>query len=127
MKSINRRVRKGNILREPKITRTYYINSPDGPVALAIQTGYGTPVIYYICKDHLGSITGIMNSSGDMLEELNYDPWGRRRNPANWYYVNVSTPTYLNPGFIGHEHLDMYNFINMNGRVYYPLLFKEET
>jgi hypothetical protein len=39
----------------------YYISSPDGPVALAIQTGTGTPVIYYICKDHPGSITGIMN------------------------------------------------------------------
>jgi len=56
-----------------------YINSPDGPVALVIQTGTNSPVIYYLCKDHLGSITGIMNSNGNMLKELNYDPWGKRQ------------------------------------------------
>jgi len=85
-----------------------------------IQTGTGTPVIYYICKDHLGSITGIMNSSGVMLEEYNYDPWGRRRNQTNWSYTNVSVPTYTSRGFTGHEHLDMFNLIDMNGRIYDP-------
>jgi len=98
----------------------YYINSPDGPVALAIQTGTETPVIYYICKDHLGSITGIMEADGDILEEYNYDPWGQRRNPANWSYTNVAVPTLTTRGFTGHEHLDAFNLINMNGRIYDP-------
>jgi len=98
----------------------YYINSPDGLIALAIQTGSGTPVIYYICKDHLGSITAIMNSSGAILEEYNYDPWGRRRNPVNWSYSNVSVPAYTSRGFTGHEHLDQFNMIHMNGRIYDP-------
>ncbi|MFH0842169.1 MAG: SpvB/TcaC N-terminal domain-containing protein [Bacteroidota bacterium] len=96
----------------------YYINSPDGPVALAIQTGGGTPEFYYLCKDHLGSITGVMNSSGNIVEEYNYDAWGRRRNPTDWSYSNVATPNYTQHGFTGHEHLDMFNLINMNGRIY---------
>ena len=96
----------------------YYINSPEGPIALAIQNGAETPVIYYLCKDHLGSITGIMNSAGNILEEYNYDPWGRRRNPADWSYSNVAVPTYTNRGFTGHEHLDIFNLIDMNGRIY---------
>jgi len=61
-----------------------------------------------------------MNSSGVMLEEYNYDPWGRRRNQTNWSYSNVSVPTYTNRGFTGHEHLDMFNLIHMNGRIYDP-------
>ncbi len=100
------------------IKHYYYINSPEGPVALAIQVGSGVPVIYYLCKDHLGSITGIMNSIGNILEEYNYDPWGKRRNPADWSYSNVSSPTYTQRGFTGHEHIDMFNLINMNGRIY---------
>ena len=72
-----------------------------------------------------------MNSNGDLLEEYNYDPWGRRRNPADWSYSNVAVPTYTNRGFTGHEHLDMFNLIGMlsaaksrqrsssgNGRIY---------
>jgi len=98
----------------------YYINSPDGPVALAIGEGAGTPVIYYLCKDHLGSITGIMENDGDMLEEYSYDAWGTRRNPVDWSYSNVSAPTYTQHGFTGHEHLDMFELIHMNGRVYDP-------
>jgi len=97
-----------------------YINSPDGPVALVIQTGANSPVIYYLCKDHLGSITGIMDSNGNMLEELNYDPWGKRRKPQDWSYTNVTVPTYTERGFTGHEHLDSFGLINMNGRIFDP-------
>jgi RHS repeat-associated protein len=59
-----------------------------------------------------------MESDGDLVEEYNYDPWGRRRNPSDWSYSNVATPTYTQRGFTGHEHLDMFNLINMNGRIY---------
>lgn len=69
-----------------------------------------------------------MNSAGTMLEEYNYDPClvrrsfakaeGRRRNITNWSYSNIPTPTYTQHGFTGHEHLDMFNLIHMNGRIY---------
>jgi len=85
-----------------------------------IQTGTNSPVIYYLCKDHLGSITGIMNSNGNMLKELNYDPWGKRRNPQDWSYTNVTASTYTERGFTGHEHLDSFGLINMNGRIFDP-------
>jgi len=104
---------------ENSITKHYYyINGPDGPIGLAIQNGSGTPELYYLCKDHLGSITGIMNSSGNLVEKYNYDAWGRRRNPDDWSYDSIPAVTYTHHGFTGHEHLDMFNLINMNGRVY---------
>jgi RHS repeat-associated protein len=61
-----------------------------------------------------------MESDGDLVEEYNYDAWGRRRNPSDWSYSNVPAVTYTQHGFTGHEHLDMFNLINMNGRVFDP-------
>ena len=57
-----------------------------------------------------------------MRERYNYDPWGRRRNPADWSYSNVPTSFFIDRGFTGHEHLDQFGLINMNGRVYDPLI-----
>ncbi|MFP4017498.1 MAG: RHS repeat-associated core domain-containing protein, partial [Halanaerobiales bacterium] len=52
----------------------------------------------------------------------NFDAWGRRRNPADWSFTNVSATYMFDRGFTGHEHLDEFGLINMNGRVYDPLL-----
>ncbi|MBP7496736.1 MAG: hypothetical protein KA792_03635 [Bacteroidales bacterium] len=40
--------------------------------------------MFYLLKDHLGSITGLVNESGQLAEEYSYDAWGRRRKPNNW-------------------------------------------
>jgi len=61
-----------------------------------------------------------MEPDGDILEEYSFDAWGIRRNPADWSYSNVSAPTYTQHGFTGHEHLDMFSLIHMNGRIYDP-------
>jgi RHS repeat-associated protein len=63
-----------------------------------------------------------MNVSGGMLGEYSFDPWGRRRNPLDWSYNIDSIDLLFDRGFTGHEHLDEFGLINMNGRVYDPLL-----
>ncbi len=78
--------------------------------------------IFYINKDHLGSFDVITNPDGSVREMYNYDPWGRRRNPADWSYNNVPEEFFLDRGFTGHEHLDKLGLINMNGRVYDPVM-----
>ena len=88
--------------------------------ALAIQRGTNVPVIYYLCKDHLGSITGIMNSNGDLLEEYNYDPWGRRRNPADWSYSNVAVPTGISNYSLNSSILITVAFNEIYIKVYHP-------
>ncbi len=77
--------------------------------------------LHYLHKDHLGSIVSITNAKG-FVEEMSYDPWGRRRNPTDLTFNNVPTQTILSRGYTGHEHLDVFNLINMNGRVYDPAL-----
>jgi len=65
----------------------------------------------------------LSQSDGTLYQALSYDAWGRRRNPTNWNNYTVSTATLITShGYTGHEHLDEFNLINMNGRVYDPLI-----
>ncbi|MBW8331046.1 MAG: RHS repeat-associated core domain-containing protein [Prolixibacteraceae bacterium] len=48
---------------------------------------------------------------------------GRRRNPVNWGYNLSGQPElFADRGFTGHEHLKWFNLVNMNGRLYDPLV-----
>jgi RHS repeat-associated protein len=79
---------------------------------------------YYLLRDHLGSITHVVDSTGSSVTaEYSYDSWGRMRNPQTWEnYSPGSEPVlFSGRGFTGHEHLPWFNLINMNGRVYDPL------
>ncbi|MFI3240183.1 MAG: RHS repeat-associated core domain-containing protein [Bacteroidales bacterium] len=80
--------------------------------------------LYYICRDYLGSITHLLNSDGSIKEELSYDAWGRLRNPATHVAYDASSqPTLvLGRGYTGHEHIPLFNIINMNARFYDPVL-----
>ncbi|MCK5839405.1 MAG: RHS repeat-associated core domain-containing protein, partial [Bacteroidales bacterium] len=84
--------------------------------------------MYYIHKDYLGSYYCVTSDNGVVIEYNNteqiysFDPWGRRRNHADWSYENVPISSLFDRGFTGHEHLDAFELINMNGRVYDPVL-----
>ena len=57
-------------------------------------------------------------------QELSYDAWGRLRNPATQVtYTAGSEPVlFLGRGYTGHEHLPWFGLVNMNARLYDPLL-----
>ncbi len=74
----------------------------------------------YLHKDHLGSIVAYSNASGALKQELSYDTWGNRRDPITWVLANI-TPLFAR-GFTGHEHLDLFALVNMNGRMYDPVI-----
>ncbi len=90
--------------------------------AVYVKDGSGSWQLYFICRDYLGSITHIANSSGSLVQELSYDAWGRLRNPSNQQvYEPGSEPApFLGRGYTGHEHLTMFGLINMNARLYDP-------
>lgn len=100
----------------------HYINSPAGLVAIAVREN-GSESYYYTYTDHLESILTVTNAAGSVAVEQNFDAWGRRRNPTTWDYANVpARPDWLYRGYTGHEHLDEFGLINMNGRLYDPVL-----
>ncbi|MDD3077753.1 MAG: SpvB/TcaC N-terminal domain-containing protein [Paludibacter sp.] len=88
--------------------------------AILIQNG-GVDSLLYLYTDYQGSVIALTDESGNILERYAYDPWGKRRDPDNWLNTDTRTSWLINRGYTGHEHLDAFAIINMNGRVYDPL------
>ena len=104
-------------------TKDYYIYGGDGVAAIYRITGTTTPgTMYYIHKDNLGSFDKVTNSSGAVVDSYSFDAWGNRRNTSDWTAAETNTNHLFSRGFTGHEHLDEFGLINMNGRCYDPLL-----
>jgi RHS repeat-associated protein len=105
--------------------RSFTYIGGDAYSAPAVARKQGSSVTYYyLLRDHLGSITHIVDSTGSSVTaEYSYDSWGRMRNPQTWEnYSPGSEPVlFSGRGFTGHEHLPWFNLVNMNGRVYDPL------
>ncbi len=110
------------INRESGETRKlYYIPTGNGIAAIREESKEGAGM-YYIHKDYLGSWLTITDSRSRVVEERNYDAWGRCRDPREWEYTTTQ-PTYrFARGYTGHEHYNRFNLVNMNGRMYDPLL-----
>lgn len=97
-----------------------YIEGPMG--VFAVHVNDGSEQIHYIHKDNLGSWNVITNESGVVLQELSFDAWGNLRNPTDWNEDVEDVSMLYDRGFTGHEHLWEFGLINMNGRMYDPLL-----
>jgi RHS repeat-associated protein len=105
------------------------------PFSIRIVTDTGTTTTTankYYHFDHLGSVTAMSDERGRVATVaqaganagvLGYDAWGARRNPEG----RPASPTSFNqqPGrreFTGHETITGVGLVNMNGRVYDPVL-----
>lgn len=99
----------------------HYINGGTGLCAMIVKTGT-TWRAYATYTDHLGSITEVTSADdGSLVARQNFDAWGRQRRPETWLHETVTTPpSWLYRGFTGHEHVDPFTLINMNGRMYDP-------
>ena len=105
-----------------------YLSAPTGVFAVNVEESsiyYADDVVVkrllYLHKDHLGSITTITDTLGNIVQELSYDAWGNLRNPTTWNGSFTGTPL-IDRGFTGHEHLYDFGLINMNGRMYDPVM-----
>mgnify|MGYP004559542351 CR=1 FL=1 len=93
------------------------------PMVLQRENG-GEWTAYNIGRDYLGNITHIATSNGTLVAEYSYDPWGRLRDPETLeiYAAGEEPELFLGRGFTGHEHMTWFGLINMNARLYDPLL-----
>lgn len=101
-----------------------YLNSPEGLFGIAVKKNNDLHQLFYIETDHLGSIISLFDEAGQEVYSQTFDAWGRERNPQTWDYTSNSTtkPEWLIRGYTGHEHLTEFGLINMNGRMYDPIL-----
>lgn len=107
-----------------------YISGPLGVFALNKTVkadrqgdGWEESSLHYIFKDHLGSWTTITDDEGSIEQEQSFDAWGNPRNPETWLNESAFAPMF-GRGFTGHEHLHLLgnDLINMNGRMYDPVM-----
>jgi len=104
------------------LRQLHYLSGGDGLFAIYVIDQDGKATMNYIHKDYQGSFETITNHKGTVVERLSFDPWGRRRNATDWTFNNVSETYTFDRGYAGHEHLDVFGLINMNGRMYDPML-----
>ena len=65
----------------------------------------------------------ITNNAVTVVERLAYDPWDKRRQVNSTAdTLDAITGQYIDRGFTMHEHIDEMGIINMNGRIYDPLI-----
>ena len=106
----------------------HYIFS--GSARIAIRTTDNAPSpgdsLRYLHQDHLGSVDTITDAAGRAVERLSYGAFGKRRVAAGanaWTDPALAIAAVNTPrGFTGHEHLDDFQLVHMNGRVYDPSL-----
>ena len=99
-----------------------YIQAPSGLAATVVRSG-GIDSLFYIYTDHQGSILQLNNEAGAIVEQRVYDPWGRERTLSNWSnYLTDAGYRRTDRGYIGQEHLPQFGLINLNARMYDPIL-----
>ncbi|OYU95575.1 MAG: hypothetical protein CFE21_10555 [Bacteroidetes bacterium B1(2017)] len=97
-----------------------YIYANGNPIAMHRSS---TNALTYFTLDLQGSLLALTDNAGNLVAERNYDAWGRPRNPATLAYTLAnpfggSSSNYTLRGYTFHEHLEEFDLINMNGRMY---------
>ncbi len=98
-----------------------YIEAPSGLCAIHVKEN-GTENLFYSLLDNQMSIKKLF-SDNNVEFNLNFDPWGVERDPSSLQYtISQNIPEWLSKGYGGHEMLREFHLINMNGRMYDPII-----
>jgi len=106
----------------------YYIYAATGLVAMKVRydNDAARTFMRYVHTDHLGSVDVMTDAQGAILASSrgSFDAFGKRRQADGWGEGVEAAHTTANPvrGFTGHEQLDDFGLVHMNGRVYDPIL-----
>lgn len=87
---------------------------------------------YFLHRDNLGSILAITKATdGAVVEKRFFDAWGNLKELVNYAGTLITdaqqlanTNFFIDRGYTGHEHLWKAGLINMNARLYDPILRK---
>lgn len=113
-----------DITQDSSVERLYLNGDAYSSPMVLVREGPSGWIPYNIGRDYLGSITHIATADGILVAEYSYDAWGRLRNPDTHeiYLPGEEPELFLGRGFTGHEHLSWFGLINMNARLYDPVL-----
>ncbi|WP_309386029.1 SpvB/TcaC N-terminal domain-containing protein [Cerasicoccus frondis] len=126
------------------VKKRHYISTPVGAVAVFVEEDsendgvVDSETLEYLHYDHQGSLSAItasviaLDGNGDAqnVRHNSYDAWGRQRDVETWGYdfdAQTQTGSYAwlaqqehdySIGYTGHENLDEFEIVHMNGRLY---------
>jgi RHS repeat-associated protein len=96
-----------------------YIYVGGSLVAIYEQKSTGD-AMHYVYTDYLGSLRCITDANGNVEERLGFNAWGNRRDPLTG--EKGGTGLLTSRGYTGQEHLDEFGLINLNARIYDPMI-----
>ena len=100
-----------------------YIYADGRIVALHVHnTAANSDSLYYVQTDLLGSWDRIVDENRNVVQASHFDPWGNRMKADDWTSAMDGTDLPFHRGFTGHEHYDRFGIINMNARLYDPVI-----
>lgn len=98
------------------VYRYYYVYTSDGLSMVAERIGNTMNLkLYSVETDYLGSIVAMYNYKGQTEFRAEYDAWGRQN-------VVTNNLAHFQRGYCGHEHWHEFDLIDMNGRMYDPII-----
>lgn len=78
---------------------------------------------YYLHDDNVETIVACTDANGKAKGRMDCDPWGCKIDATTGSLDPVSTVYEVTDRcFTGHEHIDAFSMINMDGRIYSPYL-----
>ncbi|WP_309386027.1 RHS repeat-associated core domain-containing protein [Cerasicoccus frondis] len=123
------------------VKKRHYISTPVGAVAVFVEEDsendgvVDSETLEYLHYDHQGSLSAItasviaLDGNGD-AQNVRHNTWGRQRDVDTWGYdfdAQTQTGSYAwleeqehdySIGYTGHEYLDEFEIVHMNGRLY---------
>ncbi len=106
------------------VTQRLYLGGSAYDATMMLEIDSAGSELHYLFRDYLGSVRLVTDRFGDVVQELSYDAWGRLCNPATHevYAPGEEPELKIGRGYTGHEHLPWFGLINMNARLYDPVL-----
>ncbi|WP_163400400.1 FG-GAP-like repeat-containing protein [Flavobacterium fluviatile] len=102
-----------------------YIAGDGYSAPIAVKSDGINPANYlYLHRDYQGTILAITNDAGAVVEKRLFDAWGDLIKVQDGAGNTLNGLTVLDRGYTGHEHLQSVGLINMNARLYDPLLHR---
>ena len=97
--------------------------------------GYSAPIVaksdgvnqlqyLYLHRDYQGTILAITDANAAIVEKRLFDAWGDIINVQDGAGNTLNGLTVLDRGYTGHEHLQSVGLINMNARLYDPIIHR---
>lgn len=110
------------------VTNTYefvtYIGGDGYTAPIAVKSDGTTQNYLYLHRDYQGTILAVTNATGALVEKRLFDAWGTIIKVQDGAGNTLNGLTVLDRGYTGHEHLQSVGLINMNARLYDPLLHR---